>query len=60
MVQLERIGAAIEQRWNSKGEVGKEESGNNAEGSEDGPGESQKEGTLLSASCQISGFLFFL
>ena len=51
MVQLERIGAAIEQRWNSKGEVGKEESGNNAEGSEDGPGESQKEGTLLSASC---------
>ena len=51
MAQLERIGAAIEQRWNSEEEVGKEESRNDAEGSEDGPGESQKEGTLLSASC---------
>jgi len=29
----------------------KEESGDNVERSKDGPGESQEEGTLLSASC---------
>jgi len=49
--QLERIGAAMEWRWGSEGESGKEENGDDAEGSEDGPGESQEEGTPLSASC---------
>ena len=48
MAQLERIGAAMEWRWGLE-----EESGNRdeEEGSEDGPGESQEGGTLLSASC---------
>jgi len=50
-VQLERIGAAMEQRWGSKGESGKEENGDDVEGSKDGPGESQEEETLSSASC---------
>jgi len=49
--QLERIGAAMEQRWGLEEENVKEESGNNVEGSKDSPGESQKEGTPLSASC---------
>jgi len=49
--QLERIGAAMEQRWGPEGESGKEEDRDDAEGSEDGPGESQEEGTLSSASC---------
>jgi len=49
--QLERIGAAMEQRWGLEGESGKEENGDDAEGSEDGPGESQKEGTPSSTSC---------
>ena len=49
MAQLERIGAVMEWRWSLEGEVGKEESGDDAEGSEDGPRESQEEGTLLSA-----------
>ena len=40
MVQLERIGAAIEQRWGSEEESRKEESRNDMEGSEDGPRES--------------------
>jgi len=47
----ERIGAAIEQRWSSEGEDGKEESGDDDEGSKDSPGESQEKGTLLSISC---------
>jgi len=51
MAQLERIGAAMEQRWGSKGVVRKEESRGNKKGSEDGPRESQEEGTLLSAFC---------
>jgi len=51
MAQLERIGAAMEQRWDSEEESRKKESGNNMERSEDGPGESQKGGTLSSASC---------
>jgi len=51
MAQLERIGATMEQRWGSEGESGKEENRDDAEGSEDGPGESQEEGTPLSASC---------
>jgi len=49
--QLERIGAAMEWKWGSEGAVRKEESGNDVEGSEDGPGESQEEGTPSSASC---------
>jgi len=49
-VQLERIGAVIEQRWGSEGESGKED-GDEEEGSEDGPRESQEGGTLSSASC---------
>ena len=52
MAQLERIGAVMEWRWSLEGEVGKEESGDDAEGSEDGPRESQEEGTLLSAFYQ--------
>jgi len=48
---LERIGATMERRWSSEGESGKEENGDEEEGSEDGPGESQREGTLSSASC---------
>ena len=49
--QLERIGAIIEQRWGSEGAVGKKESRDDVEGSEDGPRESQEKGTPLSASC---------
>ena len=49
--QLERIGAVMERRWGSEGESGKEESGDDAEGSEDGPGESQEGGTPSSTSC---------
>jgi len=49
--QLERIGATMEQRWGSEEESGKEENEDDVEGSEDGPGESQEEGTLSSASC---------
>ena len=49
--QLERIEAAMKQRWGSEGESRKEESGDDAEGSEDGPRESQEGGTLSSASC---------
>ena len=49
--QMERIGAVMERRWGSEGESGKEESGDDAEGSEDGPRESQEEGTLSSACC---------
>jgi len=41
----------MEWRWGSKGVVRKEESRNNAEGSRDGPGESQEEETPSSASC---------
>jgi len=44
--QLERIGAAMERRWGSE-----EENGDEEEGSENGPGESQEEGTPSSASC---------
>jgi len=48
---LERIGAAMEWRWGSEGAVGKEESRDDVEGSEDGPRESQEEGTLSFTSC---------
>ena len=49
--QLKKIGATIEQRWGLEGEVGKEESGDDMEGSKDGPRESQEGRTLLSTSC---------
>ena len=49
--QLERIGAAMEWRWSSEGEVGKEESGDDVEGSEDGSRESQEEETPSFTSC---------
>jgi len=51
MAQLEKIGAVMERRWGSEGAVKKEESGDDVEGSKDGPRESQEEGTLSSASC---------
>jgi len=49
--QLERIGAAMERRWGSAGKSRKEQDGDDTEGSEDGPGESQEGGTPSSASC---------
>ena len=49
--QLERIGAVMEWRWSLEGVVRKEESRDDAEWSEDGPRESQEEGTLSSTSC---------
>ena len=48
--QLERIGAAIEWRWGLEEESGKE-SGDEEEGSKDGPRESQEGGTPSSTSC---------
>jgi len=60
MAQLKRIGAAMEQRWSLEGEVRKEKSGDDIEGSEDGPGESQEEGTLSSTFYYYSGFVFSL
>ena len=49
--QLERIGAAMEWRWGLEGESGKEENGDDVEGSEDGPRESQEKRTPSSAFC---------
>jgi len=49
--QLERIWATMEWRWGSEGAVKKEESRDDAEGSKNGPGESQEEGTLSFTSC---------
>jgi len=46
--QLERIGAAMEQRWGLEGESGKEENRDDVEGSKDGPREKE---TLSSTSC---------
>jgi len=51
IAQLERIGATMEQRWGLEGESRKEENGDDAEGSEDGLGESQEEETPSSTSC---------
>jgi len=51
MAQLERIEAMMKQRWSSEKEDRKEESRDEEEGSKDGPGESQKGGTSLFASC---------
>ena len=59
MAQLERIGAMMEQRQSLEGEVRKEESGDDMEGSENGPRESQEKETLLSAFCQYTGFVLF-
>ena len=41
----------MEWRWGSEGESGKKENRDDTEGSEDGSGESQEEGTPSSASC---------
>jgi len=49
--QLERIGATMEWRWGLEGESRNEEDRDDAEGSKDGPGESQEEGTPSFASC---------
>ena len=49
--QLERIEAAMEQRWSLEGGVRKKKSGDDTEGSENGPRKIQKEKTLSSASC---------
>ena len=46
--QLERIGTAMEQRWDLEEESG---NGDEEEGSKDGPGESQEGRTPLSTSC---------
>jgi len=51
IVQLERIGAAIEQRWGLGEENWKKESKNEEERSKDGSEESQEEETLSSAFC---------
>ena len=51
MAQLERIGATMERRWGLEGAVRKEKSRDDAEGSEDGSGESQEERTPSSAFC---------
>ena len=51
IAQLKRIGATIEWRWSVEGEVGKEGSRDDMEGSKDGPRESQEEETPLSTSC---------
>jgi len=51
IAQLERIGAAMKQRWGLKGENKKKENRDDKRESEDGPRESQKERTLLSTSC---------
>ena len=50
MAQLERIGTAMEWRWGSEEESGKE-SRDEEEGSEDSSRESQEGGTPSSASC---------
>jgi len=51
IAQLERIEAAIKQRWGLERESRKEKNGDEEEGSEEGPRESQEEVTPLSASC---------
>ena len=44
------LSAIMERRWGSEGESRKEEDRDDAEGSKDGPRESQEEGTPSSAS----------
>ena len=41
----------IRENWGSEGESKKEENEDEEKGFEDGPGENQREGTLLSTSC---------
>jgi len=48
---LERIGAAMEQRWGLEEENGKEKSRDNMEGSEEGPRKIQEKKTPLFTSC---------
>jgi len=50
MAQLERIGAIVEWRWDSKESKVKEDR-DDKEGSKNGSRESQEEGTPLSTSC---------
>jgi len=50
IAQLERIGAAVKWKWNSKESEVKED-GDDEEVSEDGPRESQEKRTLLSTFC---------
>jgi len=58
-VQLERIGAVIEKRYSLGEENRKEESENEEEGSKDGPGESQEEGTpVKNKRSRLNIFLF--
>jgi len=58
--QLERIGAAMERRWGLEGAVKKEESRDDAEGSEDSPGESQEEGDSVICLLLVYWFCVFL
>jgi len=51
VAQLERIGAAMEQRWGLKGENEKEKSRDGEKRSENGPRDSQEEETLSSTFC---------
>ena len=50
----------MEQKWGLEREDKKEKSGDEEEGSENGPGKSQEEEILSSASCQNSSFVFSL
>ena len=60
MAQLVKIGVTIEWRQDLKVENKKKKSGNNEEGSNDGPRESQKERTPLSTFCQYNGFVILI
>ena len=60
MAQLEKIGAIVEWRWGLKEENKKEDNRNDEKESENGPGEDQKEKTLLSAFCQYNSFVFLV
>ena len=51
IAQLKRIGATMKWRWSLEGEVRKEKSGDDMEGSENGPGESQEEEIPSSTFC---------
>ena len=51
MAQLEKIGAAMEQRWGFEGENEKEKSRDEKKRSKDATGKSQEEETLSSAFC---------
>ena len=55
--QLERIGAAMERRWDPE-EESRKENRDEEEGSKDGPGESPVGGNPSSASYLYTGFVF--